>query len=201
MANSDKKSLTATPVVSTVLIVGQDRTLRQQVSQSLGAHGHRLLVADAGHEALRLSREFKQPIHLLVANIEMPDMTGIELAQRLNEHRPETKALFVSNLKTGVLVLDAGWQYLPAAAAPNLLVNKLREILRESGHSRVQLTKREMQVLKLIAAGESTKAAAAVLGIAFKTCVAHRSSLMKKLGIHDSVTLAHYAIRAGLIDT
>jgi DNA-binding NarL/FixJ family response regulator len=62
------------------------------------------------------------------------------------------------------------------------------------------LTKRELEVLKLIAAGLSTKQAAARLGIAFKTAVGHRTRLMEKLRIHDSATLVRYAIRAGLID-
>ena len=62
------------------------------------------------------------------------------------------------------------------------------------------LSKREIQILKLIAEGHGTKQAAQVLGIAFKTAVGHRSNLMTKLGLHDSVSLAKYAIRAGLID-
>jgi serine/threonine protein kinase len=68
----------------------------------------------------------------------------------------------------------------------------------QSGQAR--LTKREIQVLKLIAGGNSTKQVAAILGIAFKTCVGHRTRLMTKLSIHDLATLVRYSIRAGLID-
>ena len=62
------------------------------------------------------------------------------------------------------------------------------------------LSKREIQILKLIAEGHGTKQAAEAMGVAFKTAVGHRSNLMIKLGLHDSVSLARYAIRMGLID-
>jgi DNA-binding NarL/FixJ family response regulator len=62
------------------------------------------------------------------------------------------------------------------------------------------LSKREMQILQLIAEGHGTKQAAEAMGIAFKTAVGHRSKLMSKLGIHDVVRLTRYAIRNGLIE-
>jgi DNA-binding NarL/FixJ family response regulator len=62
-----------------------------------------------------------------------------------------------------------------------------------------RLTPREQEVLVLIAEGLSTKEIAARLGISFKTAACHRYRLMEKLSIHDSVSLARYAIRNGLI--
>jgi DNA-binding CsgD family transcriptional regulator len=62
------------------------------------------------------------------------------------------------------------------------------------------LTNRETQILKLIAAGNSTKQAAFILGIKFKTAVGHRSQLMKKLRIHDTASLVRFAIRTGLVE-
>jgi DNA-binding NarL/FixJ family response regulator len=62
------------------------------------------------------------------------------------------------------------------------------------------LTNREIQILKLIAAGNSTKQAAFILGITFKTAVGHRSQLMKKLRIHDTASLVRFAIRTGLVE-
>ena len=62
------------------------------------------------------------------------------------------------------------------------------------------LSKREIQILKLIAEGHTTKKAAQSMGDAFKTAVGHRSNLMTKLGLHDAVSLTRYAIRTGLID-
>ena len=61
------------------------------------------------------------------------------------------------------------------------------------------LTKREVEVLRAIAQGHSTKQVAGLLGITFKTAACHRYRIMGKLGIHDAVSLVRYAIRNGLI--
>jgi|SRR5579885_1257325 PAS domain S-box-containing protein len=62
------------------------------------------------------------------------------------------------------------------------------------------LTERERQVLVLIAAGKSTKEAAAALGISYKTADSHRSRILEKLGVHETASMVRYAIRAGLIE-
>ena len=62
------------------------------------------------------------------------------------------------------------------------------------------LTVREIQVLKLVAAGHSTKAIADMLGITFKTAACHRARLLMKVGVHESVSLLRWAIRHGLVN-
>lgn len=62
-----------------------------------------------------------------------------------------------------------------------------------------QLTPREIEVLKLIACGDSGKEIAEKLGIAFRTARSHRANLMEKLEAHDTAALVRYAIRNGLI--
>ena len=62
------------------------------------------------------------------------------------------------------------------------------------------LTERERQVLVLIAEGKSTKETAARLGISYKTADSHRSRILEKLGVHETVSMVRYAIRAGLIE-
>jgi DNA-binding CsgD family transcriptional regulator len=62
-----------------------------------------------------------------------------------------------------------------------------------------ELTKRELQVLRYVAEGYSTKQVAAALGIAFKTAACHRYRIMDKLQIHDTAGLVRYAIRRGVI--
>lgn len=73
--------------------------------------------------------------------------------------------------------------------------------LREAGGAEDlrELTRREIQVLTLLALGNSTKQAAAALGIAFKTAVGHRFALMRKLGVHDTASMVRYAVRAGFV--
>jgi len=195
------------------ILFAEGKGLRQSAALSLGATGYHLLAAGSGEEALRTAHEFDGPIDILLATVEMPDMTGIELAQRLNRDRPGTKILLASTVDLGTLVLSRGWHFLPAPFESEMLRTTVRDILTEAQPSteelaqaedtrigKEKLTSRETQVLKLIVTGSSTKQVAARLGIAFKTAVGHRSSLMKKLDIHDTVTLVRYAIRAGFID-
>jgi FixJ family two-component response regulator len=197
----------------TILLVDGEQRLRQSLSRSLRTSGYHLMVASDGEEAIKISLEFKEAIHLLLANVEMPDMTGIELAQRITRMRPDTKVSLLLGLDSGVLVLDHGWQFLPAPFAADLLRTRILEILKESQSTAKRdslpedglsgyrsLTKREIQVMKLVAGGNSTKQVAAILGIAFKTSVGHRSHLMQKLNIHDSATLARAAVRVGLVE-
>ena len=73
--------------------------------------------------------------------------------------------------------------------------NKSRVVEAQPG----VLTRREIEVLKMIAEGNSTKQIAGMLGIAFKTVVTHRTRLMAKLDIHEAAGLTRYAIRHGLI--
>ena len=61
------------------------------------------------------------------------------------------------------------------------------------------LTPRERQVLQLISEGHTTKEVAAVLGISVKTAESHRTSIMRKLDVHETAGLVRYAVRAGLI--
>jgi DNA-binding CsgD family transcriptional regulator len=63
-----------------------------------------------------------------------------------------------------------------------------------------KLTKREIEVLKLIATGLSTKEIAHSLGVSFKTAAFHRSRIMAKLDVHEIANLTRYAIRTGLVD-
>ncbi len=62
------------------------------------------------------------------------------------------------------------------------------------------LTPREVQVLKLIADGHSTKAVADMLGVSFKTAACHRSHLMAKVGVHETVSLLRWSIRQGIVN-
>jgi DNA-binding NarL/FixJ family response regulator len=197
----------------TILLAEGEKRLRQTVSLSLHTSGYHLIVASCGEDAIQKALEFKGPVHLLLASIEISDMTGIELAERLRQERPDMKFFLLSDLDSGVLVLDHGWQFLPSPFAADLFRTRIRDILKEplpssnlpsppegalSGQEK--LSKREAQTLKLIAGGNSTKQVAAILGIAFKTAVGHRTRLMTKPGIHDSATLVRYAIRSGHVN-
>jgi DNA-binding NarL/FixJ family response regulator len=195
----------------TILFAGCEG-FRKSISRSLSSSAYRLIIAGSGAEALQRSLEFRGPIDLLLANVEMSDMSGVEFARLINLERPTTESLFLAILASGLLILDDGWHFLPAPFESEMLRARVRDVMGASlppaeGHVTPErsgelerLTTREAQVLRLIARGNSTKEVASILGIAFKTSVGHRSRLMKKLTIHDSATLVRFAIREGFID-
>jgi DNA-binding NarL/FixJ family response regulator len=200
----------------TVFLADDDGQLRGFVSALIVQCGYNLIAINDDKTVVREAREFDETIDLLLSHVEtpgVPDMTGLELAKRLNRERPYTKIFLLSGIESGMLILNHGWQFSPTPHTSDSLRGRIQDILRlptpstqnpspsevaQTGQKK--LTKREAQTLTLIAGGNSTKQVAAILGIAFKTAEGHRTRLMTKLGIHDSATLVRYAIRSGVID-
>jgi DNA-binding response OmpR family regulator len=87
--------------------------------------------ASDGKQALQKAREFDGIIDLLLSDVEMPGMTGIELAIQLNQERPDTKVLLISGLASGMLVLNNGWQFLPKPFMSDMLRDRIRDFLSE----------------------------------------------------------------------
>jgi DNA-binding response OmpR family regulator len=125
----------------TILLADDDGQLRKFVSGLLTKCGYNLIVADDGKDALLKASEFEGTIHLLLSDIEMPGMTGIELAIQLNQARPETKILLISGLATGMLVLNNGWQFLPKPFVSDMLRDRIRDFLSEQTPTTERLVK------------------------------------------------------------
>ena len=115
----------------TILLAEDDAPIRKFVTALLTKCGYNLLVATDGKDALQQSQQFTGTIHLLLSDIEMPEMTGIELAIQINQHRPETKILLISGLDAGMLVLNNGWQFLPKPFMAEMLRDRVRDFLSE----------------------------------------------------------------------
>jgi len=79
------------------------------------------------------------------------------------------------------------------------VVTRDEENTREAARELGMLSKRERQILELIARGDATKEAANKLGISYKTADSHRSHVLKKLGLHETASLVRFAVRSGLI--
>jgi two-component system cell cycle sensor histidine kinase/response regulator CckA len=80
----------------TVLVVEDEDGVRELVRQVLVEHGHAVLTARHGRDALLLAERYERPIDLLVTDVVMPEMGGGELAERLAERRPDLKILYIS---------------------------------------------------------------------------------------------------------
>lgn len=124
---------------TTILLADDDGELRKMVSALLTRYGYNLIVANDGRDALQKAHAFDGMIHLLLSDIEMPGMTGIELAIQLNQQRPDTKILMMSGLATGMLVLNNGWQFLPKPFMADMLRDRIRDFLSEHPATKEQL--------------------------------------------------------------
>lgn len=178
--------------------------------------------AASGEEALELARRELPDVVLM--DIAMKGMTGLEAASRMRESHPGVRVVILSMHAGEEYVLQAlragAVGYLLKDAATGELELALRSVTRgESWFSpavsrqvvegyvqRVGgetaadvLTARQREVLKLVAGGRSTKEIAYDLNLSVKTVETHRAQIMERLGIRDVAGLVRYALRTGLV--
>ena len=124
---------TPAPRVDTVLIVEDEEIVRQLVCTVLSERGYNVLCASNGEEALGLSGEHPGKIALLITDVVMPQMGGLELSRIIAERRPDTRVLYVSGYsesdmnEQGILAPDADFMEKPFT--PQALTRKVREVL------------------------------------------------------------------------
>jgi CheY-like chemotaxis protein len=117
----------------TVLVAEDERSLRRLIRELLTTLGYQLLEAADGNEALRISREYDKPIHLLLTDSVMPFMNGWDLARQVTAARPETRVLYMSGYTAPALTANghatAPADFLEKPFAPSTLARKVREVL------------------------------------------------------------------------
>ncbi len=117
----------------TLLVVDDDESLRRLVARLLRAHGYHVLEAPDGTEALRLSAQHSDPIHLVVSDIVMPGMSGPQLVNLLVKRRPRLRVLFISGYTDEGLppgqALRPGVNYIPKPFSRRQLAERVRAIL------------------------------------------------------------------------
>jgi DNA-binding NarL/FixJ family response regulator len=179
--------------------------------------------ADDGRKTLRLAQELTPDV--IIMDISMPDLNGIEATRRIMGDFPGVKVIALSMHSDSLFVLNmlksgaAG--YLLKDCALEELVQAIRTVMLQktyispgvsdilikdfthgwsagSNSAYSILTNREREVLQLMAEGKSTIHIADTLGVSSKTVEAHRKQMMNKLGIHNVAELTKYAIRQGL---
>ena len=184
--------------------------------------------AEDGREAIKLVEKLRPDI--VVMDIAMPGLNGLEATRRLKRLYPEIKVLILSmyaNEEYVFQTLQAGAQgYLVKKAAPSELVSAIKAIsqgnsflspsisrtvideyirradkISEGDDAFQTLTARETEVLQLIAEGLKNREIAELLFISIKTVETHRAHVMDKLGIHSTAELTQYAISKGIISS
>ncbi len=212
-----------------ILIVDDHAVVRAGLRMLLSADPELEIVGEAGDgaQALRLTRDLAPDVVLM--DISMPDMNGIESTRRIKELAPDVAVLALTMHEDDQYffeMLAAGASgYVPKRAAPDDLTSAIRAVknggiflfpslarllvsdyLQRGGHesgagrSFDALTERERAVLARIAQGLSNQQIADELVISIKTVNRHRENIMGKLNLHSRVELVHYAIEKGLID-
>ncbi len=125
----------------TILLVEDQKELRDLVRQMLEMNGYSVVAASEGLEALEICKQHTGAIHLMLSDVVMPQMGGRELAQRLATLRPDMKVLYMSGYTSNAIVhhgiLDPGTAFLQKPFTPDGLAHKVREVLDE-GQAPVQ---------------------------------------------------------------
>lgn len=170
-----------------------------------------------GEEALQLAQEKKPDIVLM--DISMPVLNGIEAAERFSAEQPDVKLLMLTmhdNKEYITKVLKAGAKgYILKDVSSNEMISALKavsqgktyyssgvtDILLSEGSSKVvPLTDREKTILRLLAEGNSNKHVARELDISVRTVETHRRNIKRKLDVKTSAGLVKYAIENGIVE-
>jgi len=209
-----------------VLVVDDHTIVRDGICALLSLAGDIEVVGEAanGSEALKIVKELDPNVVLM--DIAMPVMDGLEATRRICKEFPRTRVLVLtqyddqeyvfpvieagasgfiskaaasSELASGIRSVHQGDSYLSPAIA-KFLVEFYQHGGERAGHDPYdQLTDRERDVFKLVAEGHTTQEIAEMLVVSPKTVEGHKTNLMAKLGIHNRTELIKYALRKGII--
>jgi len=117
----------------TVLVVEDEAAVRHQAVQALEGYGYQVLTAGDGATALEVSRGYAGAIDLLLTDMVMPHMSGVELAEELQSERPEMRVIYMSGYMPDTIVqhgvLEAGMVFLPKPFSVESLAHQVRVVL------------------------------------------------------------------------
>jgi len=204
-----------------VLLADDHPIVAEGLKSLLEAEFELVGVVEDGREMVDAAKSLRPDV--VVADISMPHLSGLDALARLKEDDPGVKVVFLTMhgevayarraLAEGasgyvvkhsapaelILAIRAaldGKTYVTPAIAGELLRGGGREAPRASAET---LSPRQREILELLAAGRSAKEIAAVLGISSRTVEFHKYRMMEMLGLHSSAELVHFAIKHGIV--
>jgi DNA-binding NarL/FixJ family response regulator len=210
-----------------ILLADDHIVMRRGIRALLERRPEFEVVAEAGdgREALQLTETHSPDV--VVADIAMPNLNGIEAARQIAQRRPQTAIVILSMhsdesyvlraLKAGargyllkdspesdlinaILAVHAGKAFFSPSISKMLVEDYMRQLQQRGADDSYELlTSREREVLQLLAEGKSNKDVAAMLNLSLHTVETHRSNILQKLNLHGTPELILYAIRKGVI--
>ena len=210
-----------------VLLVDDHPVVREGIRACLEPHPHIQVIGEAsnGAEAVRKAKRLSPNVILM--DISMPQMSGLEATKLLGKIVPKAKVLILTMHENKAYIMEivrsGAKGYLLKDSPPSQLlsaidaVNRgeayfstsisqmvLNEYVKKPKHlhkpGNPEISQREKEVLTLIAEGFSNKAIADKLSVSVRTVETHREHIMRKLDIHNTAGLTRYAISAGIIE-
>jgi DNA-binding NarL/FixJ family response regulator len=213
------------------VLLAEDHQIVREGLRSLLEHERDIEVvgeAETGRKAVQLTRKLRPSV--VVMDIAMPLLNGLEATRQIRKDFPETKVLILSahsddayveqvaalgaagflvkqtsshELGTAIRTIHSGKTFFSASIFKRVHDRTQKSLSRNGGLKKKNnsLSSREVEVLQLIAEGKANKQVASELGVSFKTVDKHRQHLMSKLNIHDVAGLTRYAIAEGIIES
>lgn len=199
--------------------------MRDGIRALIDLYGDIEIVGEAseGREAIEKERELLPDV--VVMDIAMPGMDGLEVTRRMMKESPKVKVLILTqhdNREYILSAIKAGTAgYIPKRALGSELIAAIRSVhkgdsflypsaaaalIKDYLHQKKEepydrLTAREREVLRLIAEGYTSREIAEMLSISIKTVLGYRVKIMGKLDIHNHTELIKYAMRRGIVST
>ncbi len=210
-----------------VFLVDDHKIMRDGIKAILKNHEDFKVVAEAedGADAVQICRRTKP--HIVIMDIHLPKLNGIEATSEMIRHCPETKVIILSMFDDENSVVSAirsgARAFVLKKASDNDLLDALRTVARGGSYLSPQvsdrllnrikrgdledrkvpqalegLSPRELQVLRLVAEGKTSKEIAVLLDLGLQTVRSYRKTMMKKLSVSNVAGLTQLALAAGL---
>ena len=206
-----------------ILLADDHRMVRQGFRLILQAQEDMEVIGEAGNgrEAVELAKSLKPDV--VVMDVTMPELNGIEATRRIREAEPFVRVLALSVHRDGIYVREtvragaegyilkesADSELIAAVLAvaqgnsylsPEIAGSVLKDYRKHATNPIDLLSSREREVLQLIAEGRTTKEIAASLNLSVYTVDGHRTRIMEKLGLHSVGELVRFAVRSGIVE-
>ena len=204
-----------------VLLADDHRIVAEGLRSLLEAEFELVGVVEDGRAMVEAARQLRPDV--IVADISMPRLSGIEALAELKRHEPGVRVVFLTMhgelayARRALAEGAAGFVLKHAASAELILAIRAAlegrtyvapalagDLVRGSGHDTPRelyrsLTPRQREILELLAQGSSAKEIASVLGISTRTVEFHKYRMMELLELHGTAELVHYAIKHGIV--